>query len=62
MKPDAIQTMPAWAEDRAPVGTDPSADPGVAAEGRAGHHHPGSALLLHNTFSFNTNAKRGVST
>ena len=57
MKPGAIQTMTTWAEDRAPVGTDPSADPGVGAEDRAGHDHPGSALLPNNTFNFNTNAK-----
>ena len=27
--------MTTWAEDRAPVGTDPSADPGAKTEGRA---------------------------
>jgi hypothetical protein len=57
MKPSAIQTMTTWAEDRAPVGTDPSADSGVGTEDRAGHDYPSSVLLQNNTFSFNTNAK-----
>ena len=29
-----------WAEDRAPVGTDPSADPGVVSEGWAARQPP----------------------
>lgn len=39
-----------WAEDRAPVGTDPSADPGVVSEARAG------AMLLPTSLAYNTNA------
>ncbi len=31
----AIEERPAWAEDRATVGTDPSADPGAKTERRA---------------------------
>jgi len=57
MKPGAIQTTTTWAEDRALLGSTPSADPGVGVEGRAGHHPPGSVILPNNTFNFNTNAK-----
>jgi hypothetical protein len=56
MKAGAVQTQLTWAEDRAPVGTDPSANPGVGAEDRAGRCDPGS-VPLQNPFSFNTNAK-----
>jgi hypothetical protein len=40
-----------WAEDRAPVGTDPSADPGVVSEDRA------VALLPPTSLAYNTNAQ-----
>ena len=36
-----------WAEDRATVGTDPSADPGAKTEGRAGIHLACSARSSH---------------
>src|SRR3990172_11116191 len=39
-----------WAEDRAPVGTDPSADPGAVSEGRAAGCRPPSP------FAYSTNA------
>ena len=39
-----------WAEDRAPVGTDPSADPGVVSEDRAAATPPPTSL------AYNTNA------
>ena len=39
-----------WAEDRAPVGTDPSADPGAVSEGRAARCRPPSP------FAYSTNA------
>jgi hypothetical protein len=57
MNASRLQPMMAWAEDRALLGSTPSADPGVGAEDRAGHNHLGSVLLQNNTFSFNTNAK-----
>ena len=31
----SVTILPAWAEDRATVGTDPSADPGAKTEGAA---------------------------
>ena len=40
-----------WAEDRAPVGTDPSADPGVVSEAWA------AALLSPTSLAYNTKAK-----
>jgi len=40
-----------WAEDRAPVGTDPSADPGVVSEDRA------AATLPPTSLAFNINAE-----
>jgi hypothetical protein len=40
-----------WAEDRAPVGTDPSADPGVVSEDRA------VATLPPTSLAYNTNAE-----
>jgi len=39
-----------WAEDRAPVGTDPSADPGAVSERRAAGCRPPSP------FAYSTNA------
>jgi len=39
--------MMAWAEDRATVGTDPSADPGAKTEGRAEDHLACSARSSH---------------
>jgi len=38
MPAGALQTQLTWAEDRAPVRTDPSADPGAKTEGRAVTH------------------------
>ncbi len=57
MHAGALQPTLAWAEDRALLGSTPSADPGVGAEARAGNHNPGSVLFQNNTFSFNTKAK-----
>jgi len=45
-----------WAEDRAPVGTDPSADPGVVSEDRA------VALLPPTSLAYNTNAQNPSTT
>jgi hypothetical protein len=45
-----------WAEDRAPVGTDPSADPEVVSEDRA------VALLPPTSLAYNTNAKNPSTT
>jgi hypothetical protein len=39
-----------WAEDRAPVGTDPSADPGVVSEDRA------AATATAHLLAYNINA------
>jgi hypothetical protein len=41
-----------WAEDRAPVGTDPSADPGVVSEDRAAATLPPTSLA-YNTHAIN---------
>ena len=44
---NSLQPMMAWAEDRATVRTDPSADPGAKTEGRAaGIHHVTAHLPL----------------
>jgi hypothetical protein len=43
-----------WAEDRAPVGTDPSADPGVVSEVRVAATPPPTSLAP-NTKAINPN-------
>jgi hypothetical protein len=45
-----------WAEDRAPVGTDLSADPGVVSEARA------AAMLPPASRAYNTKAKNPSTT
>jgi len=44
MPAGALQTQLTWAEDRAPVRTDPSADPGAETEGRAVTHSSAAHL------------------
>lgn len=56
-----LQQPSTWAEDRALLGSTPSADPGVEAEGRAGSQHPGSGLLQNTTFSINIKAENPTS-
>ena len=53
IKPNQIYT---WAEDRAPVGTDPSADPGVVSEERA------VAMLPPTSLAYNTHAENPSTT
>jgi hypothetical protein len=48
--------MTTWAEDRAPVGTDPSADLGVVSEARV------VALLPPTSLAYNTKAKNPSTT
>ena len=56
MKLAALQRMTTWAEDRAPVGTDPSADPGVVSEARP------AATLPPTLLAYNTNAQNPSTT
>jgi len=46
-----LSSTTTWAEDRAPVGTDPSAAPGVVSEDRA------VATLPPTSLAYNTNAE-----
>ncbi len=50
MTGNRLQEMSNWAEDRAPLGSTPSADPAVGAEDRAVRQHTGPVLLQDNTF------------
>ncbi len=49
LRPDrrTVGSPMTWAEDRATVGTDPSADPGAKTEGRAGNRFACSARSSH---------------
>ncbi len=60
MDADKIQLTMAWAEDRALLGSNPSADPGAKTEGRAAGDYHASAPLL--SFGIGTKAKNPSAT